>query len=175
MKRISTLVLASVALLATSPLHAQSTNDAAQSWSETASRFSKKLGAKLTEANHRLAALNEKIAAGQEHAEEQVRARLDELRKEIEQGRAKFEAAQAELKNWAEAKENAAAMQVAEWKAKHETRVLEDRAGRAEYRAAASIEVAMAAIEDAERATLEAWLARQDANTARAKQAEGGH
>jgi len=51
----------------------------------------------------------------------------------------------------------------------YEAKVLENRAEGAERYAEASIEVALAAIDDAEHATLEALLARQDANTAEVK------
>jgi len=174
MKYLSILLLAGIAMLTPGALYAQSANDAAQSWSQQADRFSENLKAKLAEANRQLEAFNEKIKAGKENAEEEVRARLDQLEKGIEQDRAKLEKAQAELKHWAEAKKDATAAQIAEWKAKHETRVLEDRAERADRYAAASIEVAAAAIADAQQAALEAWLSRQDANAARSKQAESG-
>jgi hypothetical protein len=48
---------------------------------------------------------------------------------------------------------------------------LQRRSDNAERYAAAAIDVAVAAVDEAEQASLEAWLARQDADTAQAKQA----
>src|SRR5271165_3304668 len=165
MKRmsISILLVAGIAMFA-SPSIAQTAIDRAQSWNQKIDRFSENLKIKLEEANRRLDALKAKVAAKEDHAEEEVRARLEQLKGRIEEGRTKLQAAQAELKQWAEAQKEAAAAQIDEWKAKHEERILENRAERAERYASASIEVALASIDDAERAALEAWLARQDAN-----------
>jgi hypothetical protein len=57
---------------------------------------------------------------------------------------------------------------IAERKAKCELSKLQGRADKAERYAAASSAVAFAALDEAEE-SLEAWLARQDANPAQAK------
>jgi hypothetical protein len=54
---------------------------------------------------------------------------------------------------------------------KRETGKLQNRADRAEQYAAAAETVAAAAVDEAERALVEAWLARQDADSAQVKQA----
>ena len=56
---------------------------------------------------------------------------------------------------------------VEEWKARREVKQLEYRADRAENYAATSIAVAMAAIEEAREATLEALSTRLDAEVAK--------
>jgi len=61
--------------------------------------------------------------------------------------------------------------QFCEKKSKWETGKLQSRADNAERHAAAAIDVAVAAVDEAAQASLEAWLTRQDADTAQAKQA----
>jgi hypothetical protein len=56
---------------------------------------------------------------------------------------------------------------VADWKCRRDVAKLQDRADRAERCAVATIEVAAAAIDEAEQASLEAWLARVDTDYAR--------
>src|SRR5208337_2007194 len=165
-KRTSILLLAGIALFAPASLQAQTGSDAAPSWSQQLDRFSENLNAKLAEANSRLANLKAKIEAKAEHAEDDVRARLDQLQKRIEQDRAKVEAAQADVKAWVETHKNETEAKIAEWKTKHEISALENRAERAERYAAATANAALAAIDEAEWAALDAWLARQDAISA---------
>ncbi len=126
------------------------------------------LGAKLTNAKTRFDGLKAKIDTKAQNAEQDVRSHLDKVQKHIEQDRSKVLAAQAEVKKWMDVRKTATAAKIAELKAKHETKVLEDRADWTGRYATASIEIALAAIEDAEQATLEAWLARQDLKGAQA-------
>jgi len=132
-------------------------------------RFVEDLRVKLTNAKSRVDGLKAKIDEKAQNAGQEVRSHLDQVQKRIEQDRSKVLAAQTEVKNWVEARKTATAAKIAEWKAKHETKELQDHADWAERYAAASIEVALAAIDDAEQAILESWLARQDANSAQAK------
>jgi hypothetical protein len=60
---------------------------------------------------------------------------------------------------------------IAQWKAKLEKAKLQSRADNAERYAAAAAIVAMAALDAAEQASLEAWLARKDADSAQGKAA----
>jgi len=64
---------------------------------------------------------------------------------------------------------NGHSRKIAEWKAKAETAHLKHRADLAERYAQATIAAAMAALDEAEQATLEAWLARADADSGRSK------
>ena len=54
---------------------------------------------------------------------------------------------------------------IADWKTRHELAKLQDHADKAERYAAAALEVALAAIDSAEEAALESWLARLDARS----------
>jgi hypothetical protein len=126
------------------------------------------LRVKLANTKSHIDSLNAKMEAKAQHAEQEVRDEFDKLQKRIEQDRTKVKAAQAEVKNWVDARKSATAAKIAEWKAKHETSRLQNRADSAERYAAASIDVALAAIDDAEQAAIEAWIARQDASAAQA-------
>lgn len=98
-----------------------------------------------------------------------MQSHLDRVHKRVEQGRAKIAAAQADIKGWADEKKAATSDKIAEWKAKRELTKLQGRADKAERYAAAASAVAVAALDEAEEASLEAWLARQDANSAQAQ------
>ncbi len=73
------------------------------------------------------------------------------------------------MKAWIDARKDETAAKVAEWKSKHEINMLEGRAERGERYAVAMADAAFAAIDEAEWAAIDAWLARRDANAAEAK------
>ena len=64
---------------------------------------------------------------------------------------------------WADAQRRITSGQVAEWRANLKLDKLRDRAELAEEYAAAAIDMAVAAVDPAELASLEAWPASQDA------------
>jgi hypothetical protein len=135
-------------------------------------QFCENLRQKLTKTDSGLDGLKAKIQGKATHVEQDVQSHLDGVHKRIEQGRAKVSAAQADMKNWAEQRKAVTSDKIAEWKSKWETGKLQSRADNAERYAAAAIDVAVAAVDEAEQASLEAWLARQDAaDLAQAKQA----
>jgi hypothetical protein len=134
-------------------------------------QFCENLRQKLTMTDSGLDGLKAKIDSKATHVEQDVQSHLERVNKRIEQGRAKVSAAQANMKNWAEQRKAATNEKIAEWKAKRELGKLQGRADDAEGYAAAAIDVAVAAVDEAEKASLEAWLARRDADNAKAKQA----
>jgi hypothetical protein len=134
-------------------------------------QFCEDLRQKLTMTDRGLDGLKAKIQGKATHVEQDVQSHLDRVHKRIEQGRAKVSAAQADMKNWAEQRKAVTSDKIAEWKSKWETGKLRSRADNAERYAAAAIDVAVAAVDEAEQASLEAWLGRRDADTAQAKQA----
>jgi hypothetical protein len=75
------------------------------------------------------------------------------------------------VKGWVDEQKNATRDKITEWKTKRETSKLLKRADGAERYATAAADLAFAAVDEAEQAALEAWLARQDANSAQARQA----
>jgi len=131
-------------------------------------QFSEDLRQKLTIADSGLDGLKAKIDGKAAHVEQDVQSHLDRVHKRVELGRAKVAAAQADIKQWADGKKAATSDKVGEWKAKREQSKLQGRADSAERYAAAASAVAVAALDEAEEAALEAWLAQRDANAAQA-------
>jgi chromosome segregation ATPase len=110
--------------------------------------------------------LKTKMEEGPGNAEEAVRDQLAQVRERIESERAKIAAAQVQVKDW-ESRETATHDKIAKRYANGEVHRLQKRAEHAEAFAAASIDVALAAVDEAERASLEAWLARKALDSAR--------
>ena len=136
---------------------------------ERIDEFCEELRVKLTKIDTGMSALKAKIGGEARQAEQEVRKHLDRVQSHIAQQRAKITAAEAEIKSWADEKKASTSEKVAEWKAKHEVSRLKNRADKAEHYAAASMLLAIAAVDNAEQAALEAWLARQDAQSAEIK------
>ncbi len=134
-------------------------------------QFYEDLRAKLTKIDSNLHDLQAKIDEKAQHVEEDGQKHLDSVRKRIEQNRASAAAARDEVKGWMESRKDATADKIAAWKANHESSKLQRYADQAERYAAAVITVALADVDEAEKAALEAWLARQEADMAQAQKA----
>jgi len=67
-------------------------------------------------------------------------------------------AARAEIKAWLDNKKTITAEKIADWRAKRHTSQLQNRADQAERNAAATIDVALTALDDAEQAPLKLGL-----------------
>ena len=134
---------------------------------ERIDQFCENLRVKLTSIDNNMQALKAKIDSKARTAEQDVQSHLDSVKKRIAQDRTKLAAAQADIKKWAEERKAASDEKVAEWKAKLEKAKLKGRADAAERYAAGAAVVASAAVDEAEQAWLEAWLARRDADSAR--------
>jgi hypothetical protein len=132
--------------------------------------FCEDLRQKLTIIESGLQGLKAKVEANEVHAERDVRNHLDRVRKRIDQGRTTVCAAKAEVKSWAEDRNSITADKVAQLKTKRDVAKLPGRANKAERYSVAAVKVATAAIDEAEQASLEAWLARADADYAQGKQ-----
>jgi hypothetical protein len=91
---------------------------------------------------------------------------LESVKKRIEQDRTKLKTAQTDIKKWVDEFKAASNEKIAEWKAKREKAKLQSRAEIAEGYAVAAAVVALTAVDEAEQAALEAWLARKDADIA---------
>ena len=135
--------------------------------SERIDQFCENLRVKLTSIDNNMQALKAKIDSKARTAEQDVQSHLDSVKKRIAQDRTKLAAAQADIKKWAEEREAVTVEKIAEWKTKLEKAKLKGRAEAAERYAAGAAVVASAAVDEAEQAWLEAWLARKDADSAR--------
>ena len=133
--------------------------------SERIDQFCENLRIKLTSIDKKMQQLKAKIDSKAQTAEQEVRTRLDVVKNRIAQDRTKLETAQADVKKWVDDFKLASNEKIAEWKAKREKAKLQSRAENAERYAIAAAVVALAAVDEAEQAALEAWLARKDAET----------
>jgi deoxyribodipyrimidine photolyase len=132
--------------------------------SERIDQFCENLRVKLTTIDNNIQSLKSKIDAKAKTAEQDVRVHLDSVKKRVEQDRSKVEAAQNELKKWLDEYRAVTKEKIADWKASGERIKLRSRAEIAERYAKATAVIAAAAVDEAEQAALEAWLARRDAN-----------
>jgi hypothetical protein len=133
--------------------------------SERIDQFCENLRIKLTSIDKKMQQLKAHIDSKGHTAEQEVRIQLDAVKKHLEQDRTKVETAQADVKKWVDEFKLASHAKIAEWKNKCEKAELQSRAEHAERYAVAAAIVALAAVDEAEQAALEAWLARKDAET----------
>jgi hypothetical protein len=92
--------------------------------------------------------------------------KADRVRSKVRAQKDRIDKNRADLKAWAEEKSAETQSTINEWMAKRETRKLNARADRAEAYAMAAVAVAMASIDEAEEAILDAVVSRMDADAA---------
>jgi hypothetical protein len=139
--------------------------------SERIDQFCENLRVKLTSIEDNMQALKSKIDSRARTVEQDVRNELENVKKRIEQDRTKVAAAKGDIEKWLEECRTTTNEKIAEWKAKSEKARLQSRANIAERYALGAAVVALAAVSQAQQASLEAWLARKDAETAKTTQA----
>jgi hypothetical protein len=133
---------------------------------ERIDQFCENLRIKLTSIDKKMQQLKAKIDSKAQTAEQEVRIQLDAVKKRLKQDRTKVETAQADVKKWVDEFKLASNEKIAEWKVKRDEAKLQIRAEIAERYAVAAAVVALTAVDEAEQAALEAWLARKDADIA---------
>jgi hypothetical protein len=138
---------------------------------ERIDRFCENLRVKLTSIDNEMQSLKAKIDEKVKTAGQDAQTQLNAVNKRIEQERARVAAAQNDMKKWMEERKSASTEKIAEWKAKFEKAKLQSYADGAERYAAGATIVAMAAVDQAQEAALEAWLARKEADNAQSSQA----
>jgi hypothetical protein len=139
--------------------------------SERIDQFCENLRVKLTNIENSMQALKAEIDSKAQTAEQEVRTRLDAVKKRVDQERPKLAAAQANIKKWVEERKATTNQKIGEWNAKSEKARLKSWADFAESYAGVAAAVALAAVDEAEEASLEAWLARKDAESAQGTKA----
>jgi hypothetical protein len=121
---------------------------------------------KLVDIDEELRYLKNTIREKARHAEPEVRSQLEKVMKRIACNQSKVAAARAQVEHWITDKAKAALRfrneEIPEDSLRKQRRVAE-----ADRYAAACIDLAIAAVDEAERAALEAWLAREDTNSSR--------
>jgi len=134
--------------------------------SVTVDQFCEKLRSRLDGAETRFATLKSNVKALPKQGEQALQNNLDQARSKIEANKKKVAQAQANLKGRAEQKLSQTKEAINEWKVKHETTKLNARADRAEEYAADAVGYAIAMMDQAEEAILDAAVARIDADAA---------
>ena len=135
--------------------------------SENFNQLAEELRTRLADIDSGLKTLRRKVNGDAKRAEAEVRNQLAKVGTDIEADRPKLAAAEAQMSQWLEAQKNATTQKVAEWRATHDFGKLQARALLAERYAAAARDVAVAALNGAHQAALEAYLAFKDASAAR--------
>jgi predicted RNase H-like nuclease (RuvC/YqgF family) len=134
--------------------------------STTIDNFTKKLHDDLEAIEDRAKSLRESIQSAPKKTQAEIQSKLDEAKTKLNEKKQKFGEYRAKLKVQFEEKESEVESQIEEWKASRKVKKLDHRADKAEDYAATTIFLAMAAMEEAEAATLAAICTRLDAEAA---------
>ena len=134
--------------------------------STTIDNFTKKLHDNLEAIEDRAKSLKESIQSAPKKTQAEIQSKFDEVKVTLDAKKQEFDEYRAKLKTQFEEKESEVKSNVEEWKASREVKKLEHRADKAENYAATATFLAMATMEEAEKATLEALAARLDAEAA---------
>jgi hypothetical protein len=126
-------------------------------------QFCDDLHDRLNAIEARIESAKTSIQAVPANAQKAVRDRFDEARARVRAQKNQIEKARADLKTWAEHKKAHTDAAVREWKTKRQARKLNARADDAETYARTLVAIALATIDEAEVAILEAVAARMDA------------
>jgi hypothetical protein len=121
---------------------------------------------KLIDIDEELRHLKITIREKARHAEPEVRSQLEKVMKRIACNQSKVAAARAQVEHWITDKAKAA-LRFRNEEIPEDGMGKQRRAAEADRYAAACIDLAIAAVDEAERAALEAWLVREDANSSR--------
>jgi hypothetical protein len=127
-------------------------------------QFSNKLRDRLDTIEGRLKSVKTNIQDLSGQADKALRDKLTAAQNKLRAEKERIEQTRANLKARAEQKMTDTKEAVSEWKAKRETRKLNNRADQAETCAADAIDYAVASIDEAEEAILYAAVARLDAD-----------
>jgi hypothetical protein len=128
--------------------------------------FTKQLHDNLEAVEGRIKSLKESIQSAPKKTQAEIQSKFDEAKTTLDAKKQEFDEYRAKLKTQFEEQESEVKSHVEEWKTNREVKKLEHRADRAESYANTAIFLAMATMEEAEKATLEAIAARRDAEAA---------
>ena len=128
--------------------------------------FTKQLHDSLEAVESRANSLRESIQSSPKKTQAEIQLKLDEAKKALDAKKKEFDEYRAILKSQFEEKESEVMANVEEWKVTREVKKLEHRADRSDQYASTAMFLAMATMEEAEKATLEAIAARLDAKVA---------
>ena len=136
-----------------------------QTQTQNLDQFSTEVHARLANIDSGLKSLKTKADSDAKQAEAEARSQLAKLSADIEANKPKLAGAESQMTQWVQAQRAATTQKIAEWKSTQDFAKLKARAAQAESYAAAARDVAVAALNGAHQAALEAYLARKDAST----------
>ena len=128
--------------------------------------FTKKLHDNLEAVDTRIQSLKTSIQSIPKKTQAEVQSKLHEAKANLDAKKHEFDEYRVKLKTQFEEKESEVKLNIEEWKESREVKKLEHRADRAEDYAATAVFLAIAALDEAEKVTLEAISARLDAEAA---------
>jgi hypothetical protein len=132
----------------------------------TIDNFTKKLHDNLEAVEDRMTSLKTSIQSIPQKTQDEIQSKLHEAKANLDAKKHEFDEYRVKLKTQFEEKESEVKLNIEEWKESREVKKLEHQADRAEDYAATAIFLAIAALDEAEKVTLEAISARLDAETA---------
>ncbi len=127
--------------------------------------FTKQLHDNLEAVEDRANSLKKSLQSAPKKTQAEIQLKLEEAGKTLESKKQQFDEYRAKLKTQFEEKESEVKSHVEEWKTNREVKKLERRADKSEDYATTSTFMAMAMMEEAEKAILEAVAARLDAES----------
>ncbi len=134
--------------------------------SERVDKFCDGLRDRLNVIEKRVESVKANVEALPKKAHKAVEEKANQARANLQAQKERMEKTRADLKVWADQKKAETQSTIRDWKVKQETKKLNARADRAEEYAGASVAFALATIDEAEEAILEAVTARMDADGA---------
>jgi hypothetical protein len=136
-----------------------------QTQSQNLDQLSADVRARLANIDSSLKSLQTKADGDAKQAEAEARSQLAKVNADIEADQPKLAAAEAQMTQWVQTQKAATTQKIAEWKASQDVTKLQARAAEAERYAAAARDVAVAKLNAAHQAVLEAFLAKKDASS----------
>ena len=137
----------------------------AQTQTQNLDQFSADVRARLANIDSSLKSLKTKVDADAQQADSEARNQLAKVSADVQADQPKLAAAEAQLTQWVQTQKAATTQKVAEWKASQDFVKLQARAAEAQRYAAAARDVAVAKLNAAHQAALEAYLAQKDASS----------
>lgn len=134
--------------------------------SEKFNNFCSELRIKINDADKRIKDLKASAVGAGEKAKLEAKAQLAALENKAKEQKARAAAADAKAKAWVEEKKTMTHDKIAQWKEQRDVKRLAARADLSEHYAVTAMEIAAAAVDEAERAAVEAVVARMDADGA---------
>ena len=133
---------------------------------EKIDNFWKELHTKLDGADKRFKDLKASAKGATEKAKVEAKAQLAALESRAKEQHAKVQSDEAKTRAWLEEKKTGTSEKIAAWKSQRDVKKLAAHADGTEQYAVASMRLAAAAVDEAERAAVEAVVARMDAEAA---------